>query len=489
MGGGDDSQMCGRGAHVWKLVLSWFRNARPAAKHTPATKMPELATTKQARAASGPLVPSAAARLSQDADPTDYLGTPAVAAYFDAREHEAYYRALKRVGLRRDFHERLIPVLERFIEFTDFPPGATVVDRIIAGSLRVQEAARAPTGGSPLDLARARYPEGIRLLNIIQPLTFDSLKAAYRNAVRRNHPDAGGSHEAMVAVNEVFHFTHALLCEREIQDGIVESQRISAPDIPEVRNCLDYRYSCGELLFLVTLDDWNVDGALLWLERITSGPWRQSSYAQHSWRRIALTEPAGKLAIRLSLAGLREPAAQALAVAREGLQGAQDHQLSYERFVPDLEDILAGRRRIQVVINHKRQATNALRLGIIDPKRHQKIVERLTSSDAIDDLCEEHLRQFEAEGGFLNNLPTDHIAHGRISPRQLVPEPGYFVNRIEQLTNEQQAEYLIAFSNRGTLSLVQKYTFVRLVSLLESVLLYPGQVDDAAAEREARELA
>jgi len=28
----------------------------------------------------------------------DYLATPSVAAYFDAREHEAYYRALKRVG-------------------------------------------------------------------------------------------------------------------------------------------------------------------------------------------------------------------------------------------------------------------------------------------------------------------------------------------------------------------------------------------------------
>jgi hypothetical protein len=91
-------------------------------------------------------------------------------------------------------------------------------------------------------------------------------------------------------------------------------------------------------------------------------------------------------------------------------------------------------------------------------------------------------------GGFLRDLPTDRVARGKVSQGRLVPEPGYYVNRIAQLTDDQQAEYLIAFSGRSTLPPARKYTFVRLVSLLESAVFYPGKVDDAAAEREALRL-
>src|SRR5579862_846006 len=59
----------------------------------------------------------------------DYLSTPAVAAYFDAREHETYYAAIKRAEQRRDFHERLLSVLELFIELTNSEKGVGAVDR------------------------------------------------------------------------------------------------------------------------------------------------------------------------------------------------------------------------------------------------------------------------------------------------------------------------------------------------------------------------
>ncbi len=235
-------------------MLSWFRRARSEAEPVP--QKPEAATAKEAPTPSGPLaVPSRAGVLAHETDAMDYLATPALAAYFDAREHEAYYQALKRIGPRRDFHERLVPVLERFIELTDSPRGAAAVDRVMAGSLRVEQAARAPVMAS-----HWRSPglaEGTELLGLTEPLTFDSLKAAYRSAARRNHPDAGGSHDAMVTVNEVFQFVHALLREREIAAGVDGTKGIAAAGVVEVRNCFDYRYSCGELLFLAALDDWS----------------------------------------------------------------------------------------------------------------------------------------------------------------------------------------------------------------------------------------
>jgi hypothetical protein len=471
--------------------VSWFRRARrPEAEPGPATQKPAAATADEAPTVIGPpAIPSRARVLAHEAQAMDYLATPAVAAYFDAREYEAYHQALKRVGARRDFHERLVPVLERFIDLTEPPKGAAAVDRVMAESLHAEQQARAVGDGAPLEVARARHPEGTKLLGLTEPLTFDALKTAYRGAARRHHPDVGGSHSNMLLVNEVFEFVHALLREREVARALGEIEGSLATGVVEVRNCLDYRYSCGELLFLAALDDWNVDTAFLWLERITSAPWQQSPYAQDSWRRVVLIEPAGKLASRLSLVGFQEQAARALAVARDGLLEAQNRQLSYEHFVRDPEDALAGSRRAHVVINHQRQADNALRLGVIDAKRYQKIMERLASAAAADDMYEERLRQIQAGGGFLRDLPTDRVARGKVSQRRLVPEPGYYVNRIAQLMDDQQAEYLVAFSDRGTLPLVRKYTFVRLMSLVESVLFYPGQVDDAAAEREARGLA
>src|SRR5579859_4218607 len=424
---------------------------------SPAQK-PEAETAKDALIPfETPAVPSASRVLAQGSDATDYLATPAIAAYFDAREHEAYYQALKLVGARRNLHERLVPVLERLIDLTDTPEGAAAVDRIMAASIRVEPLAKAAGDGATLEVVRTHHPQGVKLLGLAEPLTFDSLRTAYRTAARANHPDVGGSHGAMVAVNEAFDFTHALLREREINAGTGGTEGAVKASPVDVSDCAAYRYKCGELLFLIALDDWNVDTALVWLNRITSAPWQESPYAQHRWRRMDLTEPAGKLASRLSVAGLHEQAGRALDVARSGLREAQKRPLlNFDRYVREPEDVMTGKRRLQVVINHQRQADNALRLGVIGQKRYQEILQRLASATAADEAYEERLRQFQVGGGFIRDLPTDRIARGKISQRPLVPEPGYYVNRIAQLSNDQQAEYLIAFSDRTTLPLARK---------------------------------
>ena len=469
-------------------MSSWFRRFRSKADPIPAAPKSIANPTK-----STPCMPSTPGGTGivprHDGHAIDYLATPAAAAYFDAREHEAYYQALKHAGPRRDFQERFAGILERFIELTDSPLGAATVDRVMAESLHIEESAKEAATGTSLDFVRKKCPRGIKLLGLTEPLTFDSLKSAYRNAAHKNHPDAGGSHEAMVAVNEAYCFAHALLRAREMGVATPETGGVVAVGAAEIRDCAAYRYKCGEWLFLIGLDDWNVDRAFTWLERITSDPWQESPYARHPWRRIALTEPVGKLVVRLSLAHLRNQAVQALAIARRGLQEAQKCGLNYEPYVREPEEILAGRKRAQVVLNHRRQAGNALRLGVIDEKRYRKTLERLALSVAAESMYEEELRRFQATGGFLRNLPPDHIVQGKTLKSELVPEPGYYVTRIGQLNDDQQAEYVIAFSDRTTLPLVRKYTFVRFMSLLESALFYPGQVDDSAVEREARTLA
>lgn len=464
------------------MALPWVRDILLRVFRT--KQQSETLQPEEFSAASSTAPAYSDAGVRRDAD--DYLGTPAVAAYFDAREHEAYYQALKRAERRRDFHESMIGSLEPFIALTDVPEGARAVDRVMAQSLRIDRTAGDLSSGNPLQVAREKYPTGVRLLSVGDPVTFDTLKAAYRRAARVHHPDVGGSHDAMLAVNEAFQFVHALLRAEAVGVGITEEDAAETGN--RVSDCAAYRYKCGETLFLIALDDWNLDNAFAWLERITSASCQRSPYASNPWRRVALTEPASKLATRLSLTGLRDQAFQALAVARSGLEEANNRGLNYGHFVRMAEDALARRRRIQVVINHRCQADNALRLGVIDTKRYQAVLKRLESSAAATEKSQEQLREFLANGGFLRDLPADWIARGKVPRGQLVPEPGYYVTRIAQLSDAQQAEYLGAFSDQTTLPLVRKYTFVRFVSLLESVAFQPGEVDDYAAEQEARML-
>ena len=161
----------------------------------------------------------------------------------------------------------------------------------------------------------------------------------------------------MVAVNEAFQFAHALI--RAATLGVGPGQTLPTPtDVGHrIGDCASYRYKCGELIFLVELDEWNLDTAMTWLERINSPQWKQSPYASHPWRIIALTEPACKLATRFSAANLKEQAERALATARMG-RDATD--LNYGPMVKVAEDAVAGSRKTQVSIKHQRQADNAL---------------------------------------------------------------------------------------------------------------------------------
>ena len=73
----------------------------------------------------------------------------------------------------------------------------------------------------------------------------------------------------MVAVNEAFSLAHNLLREEQVAGGD-NGRGVLFGNVVEPRDCADYRYVCGELLSLATLDDWNVDVALGWLDRLAS---------------------------------------------------------------------------------------------------------------------------------------------------------------------------------------------------------------------------
>src|SRR5206468_8125537 len=98
---------------------------------------------------------------------------------------------------------------------------------------------------------------------------------------------------------------------------------------------------------------------------LSSEAWAETPYTRDRWRHIELCQNAAKLAERLALAKLRQQAEVVLRVATRGVQAAQNEGLRFESFVRKAELTISGAKRASFVINHPRQADNALRLGII----------------------------------------------------------------------------------------------------------------------------
>lgn len=413
------------------------------------------------------------------ARPVDYLEDEVASAFFDAREHEAYYRSLQRVEDRRASQDQLRQVLLRLLRLANGGGLAFLHDLITRTRQDAQREVRASLGESPAQRVRRMEPDGMRLLGNDAGQDLKRLRAAYRAAALQYHPDRGGSHEQMTAVNRAYEQLHRI---------ILEEGDCTAPwASDELSNTFAYLWSVQRLLFDIALDEWALDDAAPYLEALASDKERCSE--SQGQRLIELIEPACKLTERLCGAGSLDRASASLAVAQEGLRMARARGLDYEWYVRQAAETVAGTHKPRFVLNDARQIENAFRLGAIDHKRYEANLARIAGRKEQKESDRSERTALLAEARFLPSLPIDaRLAPSRTGSR-LVPRPGYFQHRAEKLTSDQQAEYLETFRNGTDLDMVAKYAFVRLSSLLRSAVFHVGRCNLASLLAEVRLLA
>jgi hypothetical protein len=423
--------------------------------------------------------------VSVNASSMNYLADHLIAAYFEAREHESYYRSLKLVDPRRDFHEHIIPVLIDFIGETMSNPNTAALDTVVDAAAAARLIVK-PTDQVVAE-AKRLHAVGFDLLGIESELSVETLKSLYRRAARKYHPDAGGSYEVMKKVNEAYSLFHELVCQSRFVVSEAESAEQSVNEFAApIRTAKDYVYVLGLLLLDIKLDDWALDDAHYWLCMLCSPEWALSNYAQHERTRWSTLFECDRLAGLQWAAGRKEESRQAHEYGKEILRasgGAGNWAMA--RF-NSIEKYVEQGEKLRLVLNHRRQADNALRLGLVDQKRYAKTLERLQGKDKKNQRREDALDRYIKEVGFLKDLPTDGVARGKRKQANLVPEPAYFEERVDSLTNDQQAEYLQAFGADASLGLARKYAQVRVNSLLRSMIVHPELADIARIEAECR---
>jgi len=234
-------------------------------------------------------------------------------------------------------------------------------------------------------------------------------------------------------------------------------------------------WAVRRLLFEIALDQWRLDDAILHLEALTSD--KQRCAESKGQRLIDLIEPTCKLTERLCATKSADKANSSLAVAQEGLRMAQARGLFYDPYVRQAEETVAGTHKPLFFLNDARQVENAFRLEAIDEKRYEVTLSRLAGQKRKKEADRSERRACLADTNFLASLPTDAQLKPSHNVAPFVPQPGYDEYRAENLTPDQQAEYIKAFRDGDNLDLVAKYTWVRLSSLLRSAILWVGCCD------------
>lgn len=208
----------------------------------------------------------------------DLLGTEPSKTYFELTERKAYFDSLKTVDGRRSFHPILIETCTRFLDLTRGEGEQAIVDALMASGNLI-ESSGAGQVAIISNILRSQS-RGCKLLNIAPPVSLDKLKKCYKQAALANHPDRGGSHEDMIAINEAYSSLHAAILNHPSGPGI-DPELGAAPSLSpayRIAKCIDYRYSTARLLLAVYLDEWALDHAFEYLQLLVGGSLGSSPY-------------------------------------------------------------------------------------------------------------------------------------------------------------------------------------------------------------------
>ena len=315
-----------------------------------------------------------------------------------------------------------------------------------------------------LDYLRKANPRGVELLGLNPPVTFDSLRAAYKNAAKKHHPDLGGSTENMKLVNGAFAEFHDVISRwKEIPvtqnatnaplDSIVGYLRF------EVRSSAEYLISLGVVLVSTHTDSWAVDSAYAMLQSVREHGLLATSFAQQTEFAGYFSRLLIRLAERLHTAGLVD---EAKSVLDYGLpfneseiegdhhpEGWRSASTTLEIALQEAEAILSGDLKLNVVITQACQAENLYRLKVIDERRYREAQTRFQKRHTQNVSFSTDLARFWERGGF-TPLSYDVPFRRESGTKSLVAVPGYYWGRINHLSDEQRAVYFHAFGPSGT---------------------------------------
>jgi hypothetical protein len=412
----------------------------------------------------------------------DLFSRDVLARYFAAREDEVYFRSLKSQTDGRDFYPRLVGPFTELLNFSSDTTSLELLDSVV---FRSREKIERPSPALQVfEYLQRTNRRGVELLGLAAPITFDSLRAAYKKAARRHHPDLGGSSEDMKLVNLAYTEFHNVISRWNDSPVTEKAAGASLDSIIgysclEIRSAAAYLTSIGATLVAIYTDSWGVDDAFAALQRLREHDLLSTSFAKTNEFASSFGRLLIRLAKRLHTARL---ISEAKVVQKCGLpftaraievdhfpEGWRSSSKMLRVALEELDGILEGDAELKVVIMHPCQAENLYRLEVIGEKRYREVQARFQKRRSGDESLNLDLARFRERGGFIL-LPYDVPFHCVARRNSLVPVPTYYFYRIDHLSDDQRAEYFYAFGPSGSCDYIRQYLYTRMSSYLCSLV-------------------
>lgn len=393
-------------------------------------------------------------------DAPNYLENPIILNYFEIEEKRAYYHSLKLANDKRDLQTEMISCLSSFIEVFKDEKKICILKNHIFKKINTPTLKACE---NILNQAKHINREGFELMKINEPLNFNTLKKYYKEAAKIHHPDKGGETSKMQILNNAFSQFHKLI-EYTINP---KEAYIGTKSVKE------YLYFVYNDIIYMLVDSWDIDNAYRFLkEAIDNGIFIEPHSNIQKLNNVSFLCTA--VCERLPNIGLTNKGYELLTYIESSYKKFEGYQKDHSiKRLKIYRDILENNKKYRVIINHKIQADNAKRLGIITENSYAEYIKKLCKAKKEK---EERYRLNEnilSKKSFIVPLVYEKKIYENISkPRinKLIPQPEYFQFRLEDISKEQQWEYFKAFSDCSDIDLIKKYVFVRLYSFMNSIV-------------------
>ena len=168
--------------------------------------------------------------------------------------------------------------------------GSFFLEHLITVNIREEKRTQGVQArGSPVEHVRRVEPRGMKILGDDAGRDLQHLRTAYRAAALRCHPDLGGSHEDMKAVNGAFEMLHRILVEQAGALPIGSADGESCELSGETTNALAYLWTVRQFLLGIALDEWALRRQVLSSKNLSPFARRATSRSSPQICRFSLT--------------------------------------------------------------------------------------------------------------------------------------------------------------------------------------------------------
>ena len=404
----------------------------------------------------------------------DLLADHRSAAYFAMKDALIHYFSIRSKEYRRDFNLDVASAIDAFVALSKKDKAA--LHEAFTIGRRTNNVDIDQTSSGDWRKALLNKTKDARLFFSPDDLfDYNSLKIAYRNCCKIHHPDAGGTHSAMLSLNEAFNLLQekisaATEMAENITISIVKMNLTPAatstwcnwlgPLAWATHSCsfrvdrpVDADNALTILRTTIAIDEYELADSIERLKSILVLGTKIKGY--HF--KLVILEASVLLCTRLRAAALDADAIMIAQLVRNSSLPS-----TFPELAKKLNVIMQSDTRPQVNPLHPRQRANWERLR---GKRTSGTANRLLTARKSREI--EFIDAISALGGFLQLPPDPACPQIPLNTSRRVPAPNWET----PLTPEQISEYHSVFYNTPSLDLVKKYIYKRLDLWFESLFM------------------